>query len=215
MSLKLLQRNAGVNDDGDFGPLTFKAASKYLDLPNPIAAVHFFAQCAHETGGFKKFKESLYYKSVDRLWDIFKYDFDENKDRKFNPVEKERAQRMTKSPKRLANFVYANQNGNGDEASGDGFKFRGRGAIQLTGRYNYQKFSEYLKDPMVMEDPKRVAEELSFVAAGWFFDVNGIFDMSRDFDRDTIKKITKRINGGYHGLDDRIKLTLEYAKFIK
>jgi len=203
MSLKLLQEQAGVKPDGIFGPGTFAAASKYLALPGDEAAVHFFAQTGHETGNFRTFEENLNY-SKEGLLKVFGKYFTE-----------ETAAKYAHSPERIANRVYANRMGNGDEASGDGWKFRGRGAVQLTGRFNYQKFAEYMHDLMIVKDPDRVANELSFKAAAWFFDVNGIFNMSTDYDDETIKKITKKVNGGYNGLEHRIQLTRLYKTYLR
>jgi putative chitinase len=202
MSLKLLQEAAGVKPDGQFGPATFKAAKKYLNLPSDIAAVHFFAQTSHETGEFTLFEENLNYSKEGLLKTFGKY---------FNETT---AAQYARNPEKIANRVYANRMGNGDEESGDGWRFRGRGAIQLTGRFNYQKFAEYMSDLMIVKDPDRVKNELSFVAAGWFFDKNGIFDMSVDFKEDTVKKVTKAINGGYNGLAHRQQLTNKYAAYI-
>lgn len=202
MSLKLLQEASGVTPDGIFGPNTFKAASEYLDLPGDKASVHFFAQCGHETGNFKRFEENLNYSKEGLLSTFGKYFDDES------------AEAYARQPEKIANRVYASRMSNGDEESGDGWKFRGRGAIQLTGRFNYQKFAEYMHDIMIVRRPDRVSEELSFIAAGWFFDKNGIFDMCTDFEEETIKKITKKINGGYNGLDHRIELTNKYKGYI-
>ena len=191
-----------MTPDGKFGPNTFNAAKEYLELPSDEAAVHFFAQCAHETGNFTRFEENLNY-SQDRLLVIFGKYFNE-----------ETAQNYHRKPEKIANRVYANRMHNGDELSGDGWKYRGRGAIQLTGKYNYQKFAEYMSDIMITKDPDRVANELSFTAACWFFDKNNIFDMAIDLKDKTVKKITKKINGGYHGLEDRIQKTRLYATYI-
>ena len=202
MSLKLLQEAAGVEPDGIFGKNTFVAASKYLALPGEEASVHFFAQTSHETGNFKTFEENLNY-SKEGLLKIFgKY------------FTAETAAKYAHSPERIANRVYANRMGNGDEASGDGWRFRGRGAVQLTGRFNYQKFAEYMHDIMIVKEPDRVAKELSFKAAAWFFDVNGVFNMSTGYDDETIKKITKKVNGGYNGIEHRIQLTRLYKTYL-
>ena len=201
MSLKLLQEQSGCKPDGVFGPNTFKAAQKYLELTD-LQAVHFFAQTAHETGNFKTFNENLNY-SAEGLCKTWPKRFDDKS-----------AICYARNPEKIANRVYASRMSNGDEDSGDGWKFRGRGAIQLTGRFNYQKFAEYMSDIMIVKDPERVSNELSFLAAGWFFDKNGIFDMCTDLSEATIKKITKKINGGYKGLKHRIELTEKYAKYV-
>ena len=202
MSLKLLQEAAGVKPDGQFGPATFKAAKKYLNLPSDIAAVHFFAQISHETGEFTLFEENLNYSKEGLLKTFGKY---------FNETT---AAQYARNPEKIANRVYANRMGNGDEASGDGWRFRGRGAIQLTGRFNYQKFAEYMSDLMIVKEPDRVKNELSFVAAKWFFDKNGIFPLCKDFSEDTVKKVTKIVNGGYTGLEDRMRLTRLFAGYL-
>jgi putative chitinase len=106
--------------------------------------------------------------------------------------------------------------GNGDEASGDGFKFRGRGALQLTGKDNYKVFSEYLKKPEIMTNPDLVATEYAFESAIFFFDRNKLWDIcDKGVNKDTILALTKRINGGTHGLADREEKTLKYYGYLK
>jgi putative chitinase len=133
MSLKSLQAKMGIAADGAFGPGTLKAAMAYYKM-TPERAAHFFAQTAHESGGFKAFSENLNYGAAG-LTGIFKKYFPTN----------EKALLYERKPEKIANLVYASRMGNGDEASGDGYKFRGRGALQLTGKDNYKVFSEYLK----------------------------------------------------------------------
>jgi putative chitinase len=106
--------------------------------------------------------------------------------------------------------------GNGDEASGDGFKFRGRGALQLTGKDNYKAFSEYLKNPEIMTNPDLVADQFAFESAIFFFDRNKLWDIcDKGVNKDTILALTKRINGGTHGLADREEKTLKYYGYLK
>ena len=106
--------------------------------------------------------------------------------------------------------------GNGDEASGDGYKFRGRGALQLTGKDNYKVFSEYLKKPEIMTNPDLVATEYAFESAIFFFDRNKLWDIcDKGVNKDTILALTKRINGGTHGLADREEKTLKYYGYLK
>jgi len=106
--------------------------------------------------------------------------------------------------------------GNGDEASGDGYKFRGRGALQLTGKDNYKVFSEYLKNPEIMTNPDLVATEFAFESAIFFFDRNKLWDIcDKGVNKDTILALTKRINGGTHGLADREEKTLKYYGYLK
>lgn len=203
MSLKLLQKAAGVKPDGDFGPKTFKAASAYLGITDHACAVHFFAQVAHETGGFKRFTENLNY-SQKGLRAIFG---------KYFPTD-ELARPYARKPEVIANKVYANRMGNGDKESGDGWRFRGRGALQLTGKDNYTAFSEFMNDPCILETPEIVSQQYSFNSAMFFFTNNNLWSIcEKGLDKEIIRKVTKRINGGYNGLDHRIELTNKYSKY--
>lgn len=204
MSLKSLQAKIGVPADGAFGPGTLKAAMAYYKM-TPERAAHFFAQTAHESGGFKAFSENLNYGAAG-LTGIFKKYFPTN----------EKALLYERKPEKIANLVYASRMGNGDEASGDGFKFRGRGALQLTGKDNYKVFSEYLKKPEIMTNPDLVATEFAFESAIFFFDRNKLWDIcDKGVNKDTILALTKRINGGTHGLADREEKTLKYYGYLK
>ena len=205
MSLKSLQQKSGVTADGLFGPGTLKAGMAYYKF-TPERAAHFFAQTAHETGNFKAFSENLNY-SADGLNKIFpKYFKNAGKD----------ANAYARNPEKIANVVYASRMGNGDEASGDGWKYRGRGALQLTGKSNYQAFADYLKNPEIMTNPDLVATEFAFESAIFFFDRNKLWDIcDKGVNDDTILAITKRINGGTHGLDDRKEKTKKYYGWVK
>lgn len=204
MSLKSLQAKMGIAADGDFGPGTLKAAMAYYKM-TPERAAHFFAQTAHESGGFKAFSENLNYGAAG-LTGIFKKYFPTN----------EKALLYERKPEKIANLVYASRMGNGDEASGDGYKFRGRGALQLTGKDNYKVFSEYLKNPEIMTNPDLVATEFAFESAIFFFDRNKLWDIcDKGVNKDTILALTKRINGGTHGLADREEKTLKYYGYLK
>ena len=203
MSLVNLQQKIGVTADGAFGPGTFKKAAAFYKLSHNRAA-HFFAQTAHESGGFKAFSENLNY-GAKGLRGIFG---------KYFPTEA-MARAYERQPKKIANRVYANRMGNGDEASGDGWKFRGRGALQLTGKANYQSFANYIGRPEVMDNPDLVAGELCFESALWFFDKNKLWSICDQGTGDAaILALTKRINGGTHGLDDRKAKTKRYRKWL-
>lgn len=203
MSLKNLQTKIGVTADGAFGPGTLKAAMAYYKM-TPERAAHFFAQTAHETGGFKAFSENLNY-SADGLQKIFG---------KYFPGLLEES--YAKKPEKIANRVYADRMGNGSEATGDGWKYRGRGALQLTGKANYKAFSDYLKNPLVMEQPDLVAGELAFESAMFFFDKNKLWDIcDKGVTKETILALTKRINGGTHGLADREEKSFKYYGLLK
>ena len=203
MSLKRLQKEAGIIDDGIFGRNTFKHCSAYLGITDNNCAVHFWAQVAHETGMFKYFSENLNYSTKGLLLVFEKYfpNYDE-------------ASKYARKPSAIASKVYANRMGNGNELSGDGWKFRGRGALQLTGHDNYVAFSKYIKDIGVMREPQAVSDKYAFQSAMFFFDTNNLWDIACiDTSENTVKKLTKRINGGYNGLEHRIDLTKKYSKY--
>lgn len=200
--MQSLQAKCGVAADGKWGPGTFKAAKGYFKLSTAQAA-HFFGQCAHESGGFKVFQENLNY-SDKGLNGIFK---------KYFPTIASTAG-YARKPEKIANKVYANRMGNGPESSGDGYKFRGRGPIQLTGKDNYTAFAKDVKRPDVLTNPDIVATELAFESALWFFNKNGLFAIADKGVTDAvIGQITRRVNGGTHGLDDRIKKTKQFANW--
>ncbi len=160
-----------------------------INTPKRIAA--FIAQCSHESGGFRVLTENLNYKAAG-LRRIFP---------KYFPTD-ELAKQYEKQPKKIANRVYANRMGNGDESSGDGFRYCGRGLIQLTGKSNYQAFADSLE--MRVEDvPEYLATfEGAAQSACWFWETN---NLNRFADVGDILNMTKRINGGTIGLEDRQK----------
>ena len=199
MSLASLQAKIGVTADGVFGKGTLKAAMAYYKL-TPVQAAHFFAQTAHESGNFKAFSENLNY-SEDGLLRVFPKYFDAIKARQYS-----------RQPERIANRVYANRMGNGDEASGDGWRYKGRGALQLTGKSNYKDFADWLGKSI---DPNNVADEYAFDSAKYFFDKNKLWGIcDKGVDDATILVLTKRINGGTHGLDDRKAKTKLYYGWL-
>jgi len=203
MSLKSLQEKIGVTADGAFGPGTLKAAMAFYKF-TPIRAAHFFAQTAHETGGFKAFSENLNY-SAQGLQGTFGKYFPGNLEESY-----------ARNPEKIANRVYADRMGNGNEASGDGWKYRGRGALQLTGKSNYKAFADYLKKPEIMDNPDLVATTYSFESAVFFFDKNKLWSICDQGINDAaILALTKRINGGTHGLEDRKTKTYKYYEYVK
>ena len=202
MSLLKLQEKIGVKADGSFGPVTLKAAAKYFKL-TPLRAAHFFGQTSHETGGFKLFSENLNY-SADGLKRTFGKYFKDGKENEY-----------ARNPEKIANRVYSNRMGNGDEASGDGWKYRGRGAIQLTGKNNYKAFSQYLKKPEIVTNPDLVATDYAFESALFFFNQNKLWSTADQGVTDNaILSMTRRINGGTNGLEDRAKLTRDFFKVL-
>ena len=203
MSLKSLQERAGVAADGAFGPGSMKEGMALLKL-TPVRAAHFFAQTSHETGGFKAFSENLNY-SAQGLQGIFG---------KYFPGTLEES--YARQPEKIANRVYADRMGNGNEASGDGWKFRGRGALQLTGKANYEAFAKYLGTNEVMENPDLVATKYSFDSAMFFFEKNKLWTIcDKGINDAAILELTKRINGGTHGLEDRKVKTYKYYEYVK
>ena len=198
--MEALQTKCGITADGKWGPGTYVSAKGYYKLSSAQAA-HFFGQCAHESGNFKVFSENLNY-SDKGLNGIFK---------KYFPTIASTAG-YARKPEKIANKVYSNRMGNGPESSGDGYKFRGRGPIQLTGKDNYTAFSQSIGRPDVLTNPDIVATELAFESALWFFNKNGLFAIADKGVTDAvIGQITRRVNGGTHGLDDRIKKTKQFA----
>jgi putative chitinase len=164
-------------------------AEYYEMTANPARLAGFLAQVAHESGGFVAVKENLNY-SAKGLMGTFK---------KYFPDEAT-AKAYERQPEKIANRVYANRMSNGDEASGDGYRFCGRGLIQLTGRANYTKFAADLD--MSIEDTVAYLETPNgaVASAGWFWDNN---NLNQYCDSGDFVTLTKRINGGTIGLEDR------------
>lgn len=203
MSLKKLQELSGVPADGRFGKNTFKAGATYLGITEHTHAVHFFAQVGHESGNFRYFVENLNY-SAQGLSSVF---------RKYFP-DMTIAEDYARQPERIANRVYANRMGNGDEQSGDGWTFRGRGALQLTGKNNYSAFANSIGKPEIMIEPDLVADIYSFNSALFFFTENNLWNICEEgFSDATIERLTRRINGGTNGLEHRKELTLKYSSY--
>jgi len=203
MSLENFQKKIGVKPDGSFGPATLKAGMEYLSL-SPEQASHFFAQTSHETGNFKIFTENLNY-SVQGLLITFK---------KYFPTQ-DIAIQYARNPVKIANKVYANRMGNGVETSGDGWKYRGRGALQLTGKSNYQAFSDFVKDPTIMANPDKVSTDYAFDSAIFFFEKNKLWSIcNKGVNKSTILELTKKINGGVNGLIDREEKTFKFYTWL-
>jgi putative chitinase len=203
MSLKALQTKIGITPDGSFGPATLKAAAAYFKL-SPERAAHFFGQTAHETGGYALFTEGLNYSATGLVATFPHY---------FTPAL---AEQYARQPIKIASRVYADRMGNGDEASQDGFKFCGRGALQTTGKANYQALATHLGKPEIMLHPELVADDYAFESAIFFFDNNHLWAIAdQGVNPTTILAMTKHINGGTNGLDDRTSLTNRYYQWLK
>jgi putative chitinase len=160
-----------------------------INTPKRVAA--FVAQCAHESGGFKFLKENLNYRAESLLKIFPKY---------FKTLDE--ANKYAKQPEKIANKIYGNRMGNGDEASGDGFRYCGRGLIQLTGKENYTWFAASLDIPVEEAAEYLQTFEGAVQSACWFWETNNLNALA---DKGDIINMTKRINGGTIGLEDRIK----------
>lgn len=203
MSLKKLQEKIGVTADGSFGPKTLKAAAAYFKL-TPEQAAHFFGQLSHETGGFNLFIENLNYSAAGLMKVFGKY------------FTSQTANQYARQPIKIASRVYANRMGNGDEASQEGWKYRGRGAIQLTGKANYQAFANSIGNQNMMTNPDSVATEYAFESAKFYFDKHNLWDIAKEgVNAKVILKITKIIVGGTRGLKERTSLTNRYYSWLK
>jgi putative chitinase len=161
-------------------------------INTPLRLAHFLAQCGHESGGFKAITENLNY-SAEGLKKIFGKYFPGNLNELY-----------ARQPEKIASRVYGSRMGNGDEASRDGWKFRGRGYIQLTGKGNYTAFDKFV-DEDILANPDLVATKYPLLSAAWFFHKNSLNTISDKGATDAVvTEVTKRVNGGTHGLADRL-----------
>ena len=178
-------------------------AAKF-NITTPLRLAHFLAQCGHESGGFKATTENLNY-GAKGLRSIFP---------KYFPTDA-LALQYERKPEKIANRVYSSRMGNGDEASGDGWKFRGRGYIQLTGKSNYASFDKTVEDDIIA-NPDLVANKYPLASAAFFFNNNNLWTIcDKGADVATVTAVTKRVNGGTIGLEDRIKHFNEYYSLLK
>jgi putative chitinase len=172
-------------------------------ITTPLRLAHFLAQCGHESGGFKATQENLNY-SAKGLCGIF---------RKYFPSVT-LAMQYERKPEKIANKVYGNRMGNGNEASGDGWKYRGRGYIQLTGKENYMAFDATVPED-IKSNPDLVATKYALASAAFFFKKNGLWSIcDRGSDIGTVTSVTKRVNGGTIGLADRQKHFKEFYHLL-
>jgi putative chitinase len=175
-----------------------------FEINTPLRLAHFLAQCGHESGGFKVVKENLNY-GAKGLRSIFG---------KYFPTDA-LALAYERKPEKIDNKVYANRMLNGDEASGDGYKFCGRGFIQLTGKENYTNFGKAIGVDLTAT-PDLVATQYPLLSAAWFFHKNGLHKLAdAGATEAAVTSVTKRVNGGVIGLADRIKHFNEYYNLLK
>ena len=176
-----------------------EVATKFK-IDTPLKLAHFLAQCGHESGGFKLVQENLNY-SADGLKRIFPRHFPGTL-----------AESYARNPQRIASRAYGGRMGNGDENSGDGWKYRGRGYIQLTGKNNYSEFDKFV-DENILENPDLVATKYPLLSAAWFFSRNCL-NRAIDASDATVTSVTRCVNGGVIGLADRLKHFREYHKLL-
>jgi putative chitinase len=177
-------------------------AAKF-NITNPLRLAHFLAQCGHESGGFRAVSENLNYSAKGLVGTFPKY---------FNATT---AAQYERKPEMIASKVYGSRMGNGDEASKEGYKFRGRGYIQLTGKSNYTNFAKFIGEDTIV-NPDLVATKYPLASAAFFFDSNKLWSIcDKGADTATVTAVTKRVNGGTIGLADRIKHFNEYYDLLK
>jgi putative chitinase len=178
--------------------------AKKFNITTPLRLAHFLAQCGHESGGFKAIQENLNY-SAKGLTGTFRKYF----------INEAAAGPYAKNPQKIASKVYGGRMGNGPESTGDGYKFRGRGYIQLTGKDNYTNFAKFIGEDTVA-NPDLVATKYPLASAAFFFDSNKLWVIcDKGADTATVTAVTKRVNGGTIGLPDRIKHFQEYYHLLK
>jgi putative chitinase len=171
-------------------------------INTPLRLAHFLAQCGHESGGFKAVFENLNY-SASGLKNIFPKYFPGNLSESYS-----------RNPEKIASKVYGNRMGNGDETTKEGFKFRGRGYIQLTGKQNYTLFAKAIGEDTV-SNPDLVAMKYPLASAAWFYTKNNIHLIAdKGATNEVVTMVTKRVNGGTIGLADRIKHFKEYYTLL-
>jgi putative chitinase len=174
-----------------------------FELNTPLRLAHFLAQCGHESGGFKLVQENLNYGAKGLLGLFGKYFKDAGK-----------AALYERKPEKIANLIYGGRMGNGPEPTGEGWKYHGRGFIQLTGKDNYSAFSKSIGEDCV-SNPDLVATKYPLASAAWFFNKNGLHKLADGGATDAVvTQITKRVNGGTIGLPDRIKHFNEFYKLL-
>jgi putative chitinase len=175
-----------------------------FQINTPLRLAHFLAQAGHESAGFKAVNENLNY-GAKGLLGIFK---------KYFPTA-DKAALYERKPEKIANLVYGGRMGNGPEASGDGYRYRGRGYIQLTGKDNYKAFDQVVSEN-ILESPDLVATKYPLLSAAWFWNsrkLNSVADQGAT--DEVVTKVTKLVNGGTIGLVDRIKHFKEYYQLLK
>ena len=204
------QRKYGLVADGVIGKKTLTKIKEVLEINTNEELANFMGQCAHESGNFSAVFENLNY-SANGLLCIFP-----------NYFNKINAPLYARNPEKIANRVYANRMGNGDEKSGDGYRYRGMGLIQLTGKNNHYSFINFIGNNEIKKNSELIATEYAFESAKFYFDKNGLWKLATEVTDASITKLSKAINLGNpnsskipNGLEDRIKKTKYYYNLLK
>lgn len=214
------QKLNGLKDDGIIGYQTLTKMKEVWKIKTYEEVVNYLGQVYVESDKFTRVLENLNY-SAKRMIEIFKSAFDTNRDKWLSPQEKEKVKELVGNPVKIGSFVYANRNGNGNEASQDGWRFRGSAGLQLTGKINYEKFSKWLGLDKTLT-AEEVAEKYFWEAGLFFFEVNNLWKIAAKTDLESITKLSKAINLGNpnskytpNHLKERIEATLQFKKLIK
>jgi putative chitinase len=173
-----------------------------FQINTPLRLAHFLAQCAHESSGFKTTTENLNY-SADGLKKTFPNYFPETLSESY-----------ARQPEKIGSRVYGGRMGNGDESTKEGYKFRGRGYIQLTGKNNYVAFGKIIKEDLV-SNPELVATTYPLLSAAWFFSKNCLKKCDVGETDAVVTSVTKCVNGGTLGLDERKRYFKKYYDLLK
>jgi len=171
-------------------------------ISSPLVLAHFLAQCAHESGNFKYTRENLNYSAQGLLKTFPKY------------FSKDTAEIAARKPALIANIVYGSRMGNGAKDTNDGFRYSGKGYLMLTGKQNYKAFGDFIGVDVV-SNPDLVATKYPLLSAAWFFEVKKLWSIAeKGSDEETIRKISKIVNGGTIGLADRISKTKTFISIL-
>lgn len=201
--IKDFQTKYGLVSDGVIGKNTLLKIKEVLSIQSKEMLANFMGQCHVESAGFTATSENLNYSSKQLLITFKNY---------FNA---DTATLYQHNQEKIANKVYANRMGNGDEASGDGWLHRGYGLIMTTGKDNQDAFANYIKDPQVKITPSLIATKYPFESAKFYFDNRHLWSLCTEVNEKSITALSYRVNGGTNGLDDRIKWTNYYYSLLK
>ena len=199
--IKNWQKANGLLDDGIIGKKTLLKIKEVLRIPTIEAVAHFIGNTHHETGGFIRFEENLNYSSRGLLQTFPKY---------FKTLAE--ANEAARKPQKIANVVYGGRMGN--DTFNDGWKFRGRGALQTTGKNNYRLLGDFLGINLVA-DPNPVATKYALESAVFYFESNKLWNMCSTVTDASIRKVRKAVNGGSIGLEDASEKVKMYYKILK